>query len=1168
MTQERWQLIKSLFDRVAECDGASRTALLAELCGDDAELRKEVESLLASDQEAVSLTGIPRLMADAVDAGGRLELPEYIGQYRVLSLLGEGGMGAVYEAEQIQPRRKVAIKVIKPGLATPHLLHRFELEAQALGRLQHPGIAQIHEAGMAATNSGQQPFFAMEFIAGRSLLEDVKARKLDTRQRLELLAKVCDAVHHAHQRGIIHRDLKPGNILVDETGQPKVLDFGVARLTDSDALVSRYTDAGQLVGTLSYMSPEQVLADPLEIDTRSDVYSLGVMLYEMLAGSLPYKAAGKLHATLLAIREEEPTLLGSFSRELRGDIETIAAKCLEKDKSRRYASASDLAADIRRYLHDEPLMARPPGAVYRVRKFARRNMAIVAGIAAVFVVLAGGVIVSSLQAMRARRAELAALQERDRASGAERSALQALERATSAEQSATQERDRAVSAERRAERDRERATSSEAQAVEERNRVVAEKQRADSEAETARAVSNFLQFDLLSQANTWNQARLLQGAATIESDDKPDPDLKVRTALDRAAQRIGGKFKTTPLLEAAIRQTIADAYSAMQLYADAQPQLEAALNLKRQALGTEHPDTLRQARSVARNLQVSGKHLQAQRLIEATLADTRRVLGSKHQYTLDAMNIQALGYQLQRKYSQAEAIYLSILEISPNQPNALHNLGDLYRAQHKYAEAERFKKKSLQLVLYHQGENSKGTLNVMWGLAHVYELWGKHDKAETMYRTILEIERRMLSADDASTLSAMGDLARAYRLQLKHREAAEEYNKILAAQRKKLGEEDPKILKTMGDLALVYQSDHKYTEAQSLNGRILEIVRHKSGADDASLHVVMGNLAENYRLLGKFGEAEELAVKVVDIRRRVLGQDHGSTLWAMNRLGVIYSNGSKYAEAEDTFNAVLKIDPEYIDALANLGEVFRKKGMFGKAEDAYNKALRNVIGQYGEDYSGTQNVILELASFYWEQRKFGEAEALYSRLLTIRNRSLGGENTKTLQSMADLEKMYQLQNRHSEAAAIFTQLLPLQQRISGENHSSTLLALSRLGVSAVMQNRFVEAERFLRDALNGHEKTKSDSVNHYWCKGVLGASLAGQKRFAEAETLMLEGYRRIVADTKSPKNGEDMPHWLEERLVQLYESWGKQEKASEWRQNLAANELASKGKQTEASETP
>jgi eukaryotic-like serine/threonine-protein kinase len=383
MEPERWTVIESLYHAALEREPTERSVWLRQACGDDALLLGEVESLLACADVNLSnpaarpemaklldhIAGDPSAGAQARSEAADVEakgasvaarttaaLPSAIGRYRILRLVGEGGMGVVYEAEQEQPRRTVALKVIKSGLGDPKLVRRFEQESLALGRLQHPGIAQIYEAGTAETGFGPQPYFAMEFIRGESLLQYASAQQLGIRQKLELMSKICEAVHHAHQRGIIHRDLKPGNILVDETGQPKILDFGVARAMDSDAQVTRQTDPGQLVGTLAYMSPEQVLADPLELDTRSDVYALGVVLYELLAGRLPYTVSPRLHEAVQTIREEEPRPLSTFNSAYRGDIETIAGKALEMDKTRRYSSAAELAADIRRYLQDEPIM--------------------------------------------------------------------------------------------------------------------------------------------------------------------------------------------------------------------------------------------------------------------------------------------------------------------------------------------------------------------------------------------------------------------------------------------------------------------------------------------------------------------------------------------------------------------------------------------------------------------------------------------------------------------------------------------------------------------------------------------------------------------------------------------------------------------------------------------
>ncbi len=336
-------------------------------------------------------------MPQALRVHSTHRIPATIGHYRIIRLLGEGGMGAVYEAEQESPRRTVALKVIKPGLASAGLLRRFAQETQALGRLQHPGIAQIYEAGTADTGFGVQPYFAMEFIRGKTLLEYVHHHGLTTRQRLDLMAKVCEAVHHAHQRGLIHRDLKPGNIVVDETGQPKVLDFGVVRVTDSDSdeQTTCQTSVGQLVGTLAYMSPEQVRADPLELDIRSDVYSLGVILYELLAGHLPYNISGaKLHEAVQTIRDTDPAPISSTHRIYRGDIETIVAKALEKDKERRYASAANLAGDIRRHLTNQPITARHPSVGYRLLKFYRRRKVVVIGTAAALILAASSALLT------------------------------------------------------------------------------------------------------------------------------------------------------------------------------------------------------------------------------------------------------------------------------------------------------------------------------------------------------------------------------------------------------------------------------------------------------------------------------------------------------------------------------------------------------------------------------------------------------------------------------------------------------------------------------------------------------------------------------------------------------------------------------------------------------
>ncbi|HEX6885982.1 MAG TPA: serine/threonine-protein kinase [Planctomycetota bacterium] len=414
---ERYRQLFAAFVAARQLSPEERPHYLDELRARDADLAQELERLLARSgpdlgpDDPLADTAIERrkgLEHGAV--GGPAEEPEppaAIGSFRILRRLGAGGMGVVYEAEQESPRRRVALKLIRPGLAHGESLRRFRQEAEVLGRLQHPGIAQVYEVGSCDLGRGEQPYFVMELVEGVSLLAHAEREKLGRRARAALVAALCDAVQHAHERGVVHRDLKPENVLVDDRGQPRVLDFGVARVSANDLpFTTIHTARGELVGTLTHMAPEQIEGDPNQVGPPADIYALGVIAFQLFCGRLPHEVAGlSLTAAARRITDEDAPRLGTLDRSLRGDLETIVAKALEVYAKRRYVSAAALGSDLRRYLARQPIAARPPGALYRARKFAHRHTGLVAGMAATVLALGAGMAVAWRFALAAQARE-------------------------------------------------------------------------------------------------------------------------------------------------------------------------------------------------------------------------------------------------------------------------------------------------------------------------------------------------------------------------------------------------------------------------------------------------------------------------------------------------------------------------------------------------------------------------------------------------------------------------------------------------------------------------------------------------------------------------------------------------------------------------------------------
>jgi len=727
--RKRHERIGRLFAGARKLPAGERAAFLDGNCGDPA-LRAEVATLLEEDNSDALETGdmqrgLGRAAAAAIGAAD--SLPESIAHYRIIRLIGRGGMGEVYEAEQDDPRRHVTLKVVRSGLFGREHRARFRHEAQVLGRLRHPGIAQIYEAGTAERTENGQPYFAMELVDGEPLLEHARSMGLDTRRRLEMIALICDALHHAHQNGVIHRDLKPANILVEQSGQPKILDFGVARSTDADIrTVTVQTELGQLLGTIPYMSPEQASGDPAALDTRSDIYSVGVITYELLTGRLPYtiRDAMVLEAVRV-IREEEPSRLGTLDRTYRGDVETIVARALEKEKERRYASAAEMAADIRRYLNDEPIVARPPSASYRTRKFVRRHRW---GVAAATTGVVALVAFAATMAVQARRIAV----ERDVAQAAQ----------------ADLESVVAFQSEMLSETDPQAMGSRLREGLHTR---LAEAHRARGQTEDQVAAAGAELDTLLRGVNVTD---LALGIVDEE-------------ILGRAVATIGEKYGDRPLIDARLRGTIGETYRALGRYEHAEPQLEKALEIRKRVLGDDHPDTLRSMNNLAFLYMRQGRYAEAEPIFRKALASQRRVLGDDHPDTLLSMNNLAWQYYRQGRFAEAEPLYLEALEkrrrvLGDDHPDTLmsmSDLGTLYSAQGRLDDTERLWLATLEGQKRVLGEDHKDTLATMGNVAILYFQQGRYDEAEALMVETLERQKRVLGEDHMFTLMSMLNLA-------------------------------------------------------------------------------------------------------------------------------------------------------------------------------------------------------------------------------------------------------------------------------------------------------------------------------------------------------------------------------------------------------------------------
>ncbi len=783
------------------------------------------------------------------------EIGDQIGPYKLMEQIGQGGFGTVWVADQEKPvRRRVALKIIKLGMDTKEVIARFEQERQALAMMDHPHIAKVLDAG--ATQWGR-PYFVMELVRGIKITDYCDQANLPTADRLALFIQVCHAVQHAHQKGIIHRDLKPSNILVtlhDGVPVPKVIDFGVAKATQQVRLtdLTIYTQFQQMIGTPLYMSPEQAEMSGLDIDTRSDIYSLGVLLYELLTGRTPFDPVELMKAGLdeirRTIREQEPqkpsTFLSTMAFELRtnvaqhrqvegaklvglirGDLDWIVMKALEKDRNRRYETASDFARDIQRFIEDQPVSAAAPSASYRFGKFVRRNKAALSVAALIFAILMGATGVSVWQAKVAIAAKKDALAK------------------ASAERTAREE---------------------------------------------AEAISTFL----------------------TEVFQSPDPNRDGRTItvaemLDRTVKKLESDLTDQPERRARLYLVLGKTYRVLGRHHRAITIEEKATDHYLKFLGPEHPETLAAKGELARSYADAGRKEEALKMQEDVFALCRKVWGPEHSETLESMGQLANSYADAGREGEAlrmreEVLVLSRKVNGPEHPNTLWAMGELatsYRRLGRSNDALKLGIEGLTLCSKVHGPEHPNTFWAMGDVAWSYRDAGRGEEAQQMWEEILPLARKIFGPEDNSTRWAMGELANCYVGAGRLEEALKLREEVLSLQQKWDGLEHPRTLGAMNHLANSYHDTGRRDEALAMRANVLGLRRKVSGPEHPDTLWAMTNLALSYYDAGRQEEALKMREDVLTLRRKVSGSEHPDTIRAIDDLAYSYSAAGRLEEA-------------------------------------------------------------------------------------------------------------------------------------------------------------------------------------------------------------------------------------------------------------------------------
>jgi serine/threonine protein kinase len=892
---------KSLFLAASDlADPAERAAYLDRECAGDADLRARVEALLRAN-DACPLPVLPQATSDygpdapaagiSADPRGDEEQAGAViaGKYTLVELVGEGGMGSVWRAKQTEPvKRFVAVKLIKAGMDSRQVLARFEAERQALALMDHPHIAKVLDGGL---HEGR-PFFVMELVKGVPITDFCDARKLTPKQRLELFVPVCQAIQHAHQKGIIHRDIKPSNVLIalyDDRPVVKVIDFGVAKATGGTLTEHTLeTGFGGAVGTPQYMSPEQATLNNLDIDTRSDVYALGVLLYELLTGSPPFskkelEKKGFLEI-LRVVREEEPprpsaklstadalpTLSANRGTEpkkltglLRNELDWIIMKALEKDRTRRYETANGFAADVLRYLGGEAVLAHPPSTAYRLRKFVKRYRGQVLAACLVLVALLAGIVGTTLGLLEAKRQE-----------GLARTAAEE-ERQAKLREAARAEGEKAA-------------------------KLQAQKnlQQANENLAFARKGNDILGSVFAGLDPKRNYATMGELSQALKDN------------LHKAVRELEGSALGDPLTVAQMQDTLGVSLVGLGEPSQALVLLEKARATRAAKLGPEHPDTLTSMNNLASGYHAAGKLDLALPLLKETLKRTKAKLGPDHPYTLHGMNNLAMGHRDAGQFDLAlpllkETLKLTKAKLGPEHPDTLTSMNNLaggYQAAGKLDLALPLLEETLKLRQARLGPDHPDTLRSMNNLASGYRAAGKLDRALPLHEETFQLMKAKLGPDHPDTLTSMNNLADDYRAAGKLEKALPLFEETLKLREQKLGRRHPDTQRTVAHLGVNYKDAGRVQEALPLLEEAFQTAK-----TNPTLHWVGPALLDGYAMAGKSAEAKRLVTEVLAAARQQLPRDSPPLAGVLASLGLSLLQAHAFAEAEPLLRECLAL---------------------------------------------------------------------------------------------------------------------------------------------------------------------------------------------------------------------------------------------------------------------